>query len=67
MQAFAIEILDGKTWRRLDTIYWTRHIAEREARTLMRHGKGCRVRILPVEVGLEAVAEIDSKEGENND
>lgn len=64
MEAFAVEILDGKNWRRLDTIYWTRPIAEREARILMRRGKGCSVRILPINVGLDAVATID-KEGES--
>ena len=66
MQAFAIEILGGRTWQRLDTIYWTRQIAERESRELLRRGKGCQVRILSIDVGLDAIATIEAKEGDNN-
>lgn len=64
MEAYAIELLDGRAWKRLDTIFWTRQIAECEARSLLNKGKGCEVRILHVEVSLDAVGTV-TKQGGN--
>ena len=55
MQAYAIEVLTGRKWERRDTIYWTRKIADRESREIIHRRKGCQVRILSIEVGLDAV------------
>lgn len=58
MQAFILETLHCRGWRRGGETYWTQAEAEEAGRALIRQ-KYCRaVRVLPVEVELRPVAEL---------
>ncbi len=56
MSGFLLETLAGRTWKRDGQTFWTRVDAEREAKRTLRRGKAVMVRVLPVEVGTEAVS-----------
>ena len=60
MHGFILEILAGRTWRREGRTFWTRQAAASEAKLLLSRGKAQEVRILPVEVGGEAVESLTS-------
>lgn len=66
MSGFLLETLAGSSWRRDGRTYWTRECAEREARRVLRRGKAVEVRILPVDVGSEAVDTFSKQEGTVN-
>ncbi len=61
MQAFILETLTGTGWRRSGDIYWTLDTARSMATQLLRKKQAQRVRILSVDVSLEAVEELDLK------
>ena len=50
------EIFAGRSWRRDGKTVRTCKDAEHEAERILRRGKAVRVRILPVEIGADAVA-----------
>ena len=58
MDAFLLETLTSTGWRRGGETYWTLDAAEQAARRLIRRKLARRVRILPVRVEVEAVAEV---------
>ena len=55
MNGFLLEMLAGRSWRRDGKTYRTCKDAEHEAERILRRGKAVRVRILPVEIGADAV------------
>ncbi len=57
MQAFILETLTGTGWRRSGETFWTLDTATAMAKLLLKKKQAQRVRVLPVEVSLEAVAE----------
>jgi hypothetical protein len=57
MQAFLMELLLTKGWRRGGEVFWTEADAVREGRALMRRKVAKGYRVLPVAVSTEAVAE----------
>jgi len=58
MEAYLFEILLTRGWRRGGEIYWTLDDAKRQAGAMVKQKIARRVRILPVEVGLQPVAEL---------
>ena len=61
MQAFILEILSGREWRRGGRIFWTSDTAQRESRRLISAGKAVAVRVLTAEVDLQPVASFPAK------
>ena len=57
MQAFVLEKLMSTGWRRGGETFWTLESATAMAKLLLRKKQAQRVRVLPVEVSLNAVAE----------
>jgi len=58
MQAFLLETLLTKGWRKGGEVFWTLEDASRAGRALLKR-KGARaVRILPLQVALQPVAEL---------
>lgn len=57
MQAFVLETLTGAGWRRSGETFWTLETATAMAKSLLKKKQAQRVRILPVEVNLNAIAE----------
>ena len=57
MQAFILETLSGTGWRRHSDTIWTLEAASDTAQSLISQRRAKRVRVLPVEVSLAAVAE----------
>ena len=57
MQAFVLETLTGTGWRRSGETFWTFDTATAMAKLLLKKKQAQRVRVLPVEVSLDAVAE----------
>ncbi len=60
MQAFVLETLTGNGWRRSGETFWTLETATTMAKLLLKKRQAQRVRVLPVEVNLNAVAEYPS-------
>ena len=58
MEAFLLETMTSTGCRRGGETFWTLDSAEREAKRLIRRKLARRVRILPVQVDAQAVAEI---------
>ena len=58
MDAYALEILTPTAWRRESRIFWTQADAERTGKRLMTRRVARAVRVLPLSVGLQPVAEI---------
>ncbi len=58
MDAFILETLTSTGWRRGGETYWTLGSAQEAGRRLIRRKLARRVRIMPVQVGLQAVAEL---------
>ena len=57
MNAFILETLLSRGWRRGGEVYWTRSDAEQTARILLKRKVVRGVRILPIQVELNPVAE----------
>lgn len=57
MQAFVLETLTGTGWRRSGETFWTLETATIMAKLLLKKKQALRIRVLPVEVSLNAVAE----------
>ena len=57
MQAFVLETLTGTGWRRSGETFWTLETATEMAKLLLKKKQALRVRVLPVEVSLDSVAE----------
>ena len=62
MDAFILETLVSTGWRRSGETFWTRDSADKEATRLIRRKLARRVRILPISVSPEAVAEFPDEE-----
>lgn len=58
MRAYVLETLTGTGWRRGGDTFWTMDSAKMMAESLLRKKQAQRVRVLPVEVSLDAVAEL---------
>ncbi len=58
MEAYLLETLTSTGWRRGGTTYWTLDSALTEGRRLIRRKLARSVRVLPVAVDVNAVAEI---------
>lgn len=58
MDAFILETLLTRGWRRGGEVFWTRADAERSARELVRRKLAKAARVLQVRVDLNAVSEI---------
>ena len=58
MQAFVLETLLSKGWRRGGEIFWTPEEATAAGRALVRRKIARGVRVLPVDVSLQPVIEI---------
>ena len=58
MQAFLIERLTGREWRRGGRVYWTVESARREAQRQISTGRAVAVRILAADVELQPVDNI---------
>ena len=63
MQAFVLETLTGTGWRRSGETFWTLDTATTMAKLLLKKKQAQRVRVLPVEVNLNAVAEYPQTSG----
>ena len=57
MQAYILETLTGTGWRRSGDTFWTLETATAMANLLLKKKQAQRVRVLPVVVNLNAVAE----------
>ena len=57
MQAFVLETLTGTGWRRSGDTFWTLETATAMAKLLLKKKQAQQVRVLPVEVNLNAIAE----------
>mgnify|MGYP003381893173 CR=1 FL=1 len=55
MGGYILEVLAGRTWRREGTTFWTKGDAKREAERILRRGKAVEIRILPVNIGEDAI------------
>lgn len=62
MQAFVLETLTGTGWRRSGETFWTLETATAMAKLLLKKKHAQRVRVLPVEVSLDAVADLPEAE-----
>jgi hypothetical protein len=60
MNAFLLETLLSKGWRRGGEVFWTPEDATSAGQDLIRRKLARRVRILPIEVGLEPTSELSS-------
>jgi hypothetical protein len=58
MDAFLLETLLSKGWRKGGEVFWTVEDATTAGRTLVKRKIARGVRVLPVSVGLQPVAEI---------
>ena len=58
MQAFLLETLTGREWKRGGRIYWTVESARREAGRMVSAGKAVAVRILSADVDLQSVENV---------
>ena len=58
MQAFILETLLSKGWRKGGEVYWTQDDATEAGRDMLKKRLARRVRILPAEVQLNPVAEL---------
>ena len=65
MDAFLLERLNPTGWKRGGDTYWTLDSALAEAARLLRRRLARRVRILPLTVGLNAVAEVPVTDSES--
>ena len=63
MDAFVLECLQSTGWKRSGDAYWTLDAAKAKAVRLIAKRQAQRVRILPVEVNLNAVAEFPQQPG----
>lgn len=63
MQAYILETLSGTGWRRSGETFWTLDTAQAMAERMLRKKLAQRVRVLPVEVNLNAVAEYPQTSG----
>lgn len=63
MQAFVLETLTGTGWRRSGETFWTIETATAMAKALLKKKHAQRVRVLSVDVSLEAVAEFPESVG----
>lgn len=63
MQAFVLETLTGTGWRRSGETFWTLETATAMAKSLLKKKQAQRVRILPVNVSLDAIAEFPQLTG----
>lgn len=64
MQAFILETLTGTGWRRSGETFWTLETAKSMAKLLLKKKQAQRVRVLPVTIDLNAVAEFPIAESE---
>ncbi len=64
MQAYILETLTGTGWRRSGDTFWTLETAAAMAKLLLKKKQAQRVRVLPVEVNLNAVAEFPQQLGQ---
>ncbi len=64
MQAFILETLLPKGWRKGGEVFWTQEDAAQSGSDLIRRRLARKVRILPAEVGLEPVAELPASKPE---
>lgn len=55
MQAFSIELLQARGWKRQPAIYWTLDDARRTGERLLRRKAARQVRILPLEISVQPV------------
>ena len=58
MHAFILETLLSKGWRKGGEVFWTLEDATRAGRDLLKRKQARAVRILPLEVALQPVAEL---------
>lgn len=63
-RAFVLETLTGTGWRLSGETFWTLETAAAMANMLLKKRHAQRVRVLPVEVSLEAVAEFPESSSE---
>jgi hypothetical protein len=64
MQAFLLERLFETGWKLEGPIFWTLPLATKEAERLIRRKAARRVRVRPVSVDDEAVADVSAERGE---
>jgi hypothetical protein len=62
MEAFILETLVSTGWRRSGETYWTLDAAITAGRHMIRRKLARRVRVLPVHIGHDAVAELPASE-----
>ena len=62
MEAFILETLVSTGWRRSGETYWTIDTALAAGRKMIRRKLARQVRVLPVQIGHNAVAELPSAE-----
>jgi hypothetical protein len=62
MEAFILETLVSTGWRRSGETYWTLDTAITAGRQMIRRKLARRVRVLPVSIGHDAVAELPTPE-----
>ena len=63
MEAYILETLLSKGWRKGGEVFWTVEDATRFGADLIRRGLSRQVRILPVHVDLNPIAELPAKGG----
>ena len=61
MQAFLLERLFESGWKLEGPVYWTLQLATKEAERLVRRKTARRVRVRPVTVADESVAEVSAE------
>ncbi len=64
MQGFLLEMLVEDSWRRGGETYWTYDDALKAANQILQRRFAKRIRILPVHVNLDAVADIPNESKE---
>ena len=56
MEAFSIELLNARGWRRMPSIYWTIDDAKAAGSRLLRRRVAKQIRVLPVNIALQPIA-----------
>jgi len=65
MRGYILEILLLRGWRRGGEVFWTEDDANRAGGAMLKRRLARQVRILPVEVDLQPVAELPAQAQEN--